>query len=117
MVRGRDAGRWSFGAGAAICGVYAISPAREGRHGRFLSRSRAIRGFGTGLVRCGTGLANSSVASLFPNPVQGDLVQQTRENCMTYQKPAVQRFGSLRELTLGGGAQLSGDATNLYHRS
>jgi len=49
--------------------------------------------------------------------VQGDLVQQTRENCMTYQKPAVQRFGSLRELTLGGGAQLSGDATNLYHRS
>jgi hypothetical protein len=36
---------------------------------------------------------------------------------MTYQKPAVQRFGSLRELTLGGGAQLAGDATNLYHRS
>jgi hypothetical protein len=36
---------------------------------------------------------------------------------MTYQKPAVQRFGSLRELTLGGGAQESGDATNLYHRS
>ena len=36
---------------------------------------------------------------------------------MSYQKPTVQRFGSLRELTLGGGAQLSGDATNLYHRS
>ena len=36
---------------------------------------------------------------------------------MKYEKPAVQRFGSLRELTLGGGAQLSGDATNLYHRS
>jgi hypothetical protein len=36
---------------------------------------------------------------------------------MTYQKPAVQRFGSLRELTLGGGPSLSGDATNLYHRS
>jgi len=36
---------------------------------------------------------------------------------MTYQKPAVQRFGSLRELTLGGGANLAGDATNLYHRS
>ena len=82
-----------------------------------MSPSRAARRLGTGLVRCGTGLANSSVASLFPNPVQGDLVQQTRENCMTYQKPAVQRFGSLRELTLGGGAQLSGDATNLYHRS
>ncbi|MFL5618766.1 MAG: lasso RiPP family leader peptide-containing protein [Gemmatimonadaceae bacterium] len=36
---------------------------------------------------------------------------------MTYQKPAVQRFGSLRELTLGGGGTPSGDATNLYHRS
>jgi hypothetical protein len=36
---------------------------------------------------------------------------------MTYEKPAVQRFGSLRELTLGGGASLSGDATNPYHRS
>ena len=30
-----------------------------------------------------------------------------------YQKPAVTRFGSLRELTLGGGQQLNGDATNL----
>jgi hypothetical protein len=36
---------------------------------------------------------------------------------MKYEKPVVQRFGSLRELTLGGGSQLSGDATNLYHRS
>ena len=36
---------------------------------------------------------------------------------MKYEKPVVQRFGTLRELTLGGGAQLSGDATNLYHRS
>ncbi|HEU4720290.1 MAG TPA: lasso RiPP family leader peptide-containing protein [Gemmatimonadaceae bacterium] len=36
---------------------------------------------------------------------------------MTYEKPLVKRFGSLRELTLGGGAQESGDATNLYHRS
>jgi hypothetical protein len=36
---------------------------------------------------------------------------------MTYDKPAVQRFGSLRELTLGGGSQTQGDATNLYHRS
>jgi len=34
-----------------------------------------------------------------------------------YQKPSVTRYGSLRELTLGGGAQMSGDATNLYHRS
>ena len=36
---------------------------------------------------------------------------------MKYEKPVVQRFGSLRELTLGGGAQTTGDATNLYHRS
>jgi len=36
---------------------------------------------------------------------------------MKYEKPSVQRFGSLRELTLGGGSQRSGDATNLYHRS
>ena len=36
---------------------------------------------------------------------------------MKYEKPTVQRFGSLRELTLGGGPQTEGDATNLYHRS
>ena len=36
---------------------------------------------------------------------------------MKYEKPAVQRFGSLRELTLGNGPQLGGDATSLYHRS
>jgi hypothetical protein len=34
-----------------------------------------------------------------------------------YEKPIVTRFGSLRELTLGGGQQMSGDATNMYHRS
>jgi hypothetical protein len=36
---------------------------------------------------------------------------------MTYTKPAVQRFGTMTELTLGGGPSLGGDATNLYHRS
>jgi hypothetical protein len=36
---------------------------------------------------------------------------------MTYKKPAVPLFGSLRELTLGNGPQLGGDATSLYHRS
>ncbi len=36
---------------------------------------------------------------------------------MTYQKPAVQRLGSLREVTLGAGPNQPGDATNLYHRS
>lgn len=34
-----------------------------------------------------------------------------------YQKPVVTRFGTLHELTLGGGPQEQGDATNLYHRS
>jgi hypothetical protein len=36
---------------------------------------------------------------------------------MKYEKPAVQRLGSLRELTLGTGPNTPGDATNLYHRS
>lgn len=36
---------------------------------------------------------------------------------MKYEKPAVQRFGTLRELTLGGGPINGGDATNMYHRS
>jgi hypothetical protein len=36
---------------------------------------------------------------------------------MTYEKPVVQRFGTLRELTLGGGPANAGDATNIYHRS
>ncbi len=34
-----------------------------------------------------------------------------------YEKPAVTRFGSLRELTQGGGPAGGGDATNVYHRS
>ena len=40
-----------------------------------------------------------------------------REERMKYEKPAVQRLGSLRELTLGSGPSTPGDATNLYHRS
>ena len=36
---------------------------------------------------------------------------------MKYEKPAVQRFGSLHELTLGAGPRLGGDATSVYHRS
>ena len=36
---------------------------------------------------------------------------------MKYEKPTVSRFGTVRELTLGGGNQLAGDATNMYHRS
>jgi len=41
----------------------------------------------------------------------------SREGDMKYEKPAVQRFGSLRELTLGNGPRLGGDAVSLYHRS
>ena len=56
--------------------------------------------------------------SPIPPPAgRSDHMPQTSEMSMAYQKPVVQRFGSLRELTLGGGAQLQGDATNLYHRS
>ena len=39
------------------------------------------------------------------------------ESTMKYEKPAVQRYGSLRELTLGNGPRLGGDAVSLYHRS
>ena len=39
------------------------------------------------------------------------------ESTMKYEKPVVQRFGSLRELTLGNGPRLGGDAVSLYHRS
>jgi len=34
-----------------------------------------------------------------------------------YEKPVVQRFGTLRELTLGQGPNLGGDAQSIYHRS
>lgn len=36
---------------------------------------------------------------------------------MTYTKPTVTRFGTLREVTLGNGPRLGGDAVSLYHRS
>ena len=39
------------------------------------------------------------------------------ESTMKYEKPAVQRYGSLRELTLGNGPRLGGDASSIYHRS
>jgi len=34
-----------------------------------------------------------------------------------YEKPQVKRYGSLQELTQGGGMTSGGDATNVYHRS
>jgi len=40
-----------------------------------------------------------------------------QEEKMKYEKPAVQRWGTLRELTLGSGPNTPGDATSLYHRS
>jgi hypothetical protein len=36
---------------------------------------------------------------------------------MKYEKPVVQRFGTLREITLGGGPLNGGDATDIFHRS
>ena len=36
---------------------------------------------------------------------------------MKYEKPTVQRFGSIREFTLGNGPRMGGDATSMYHRS
>jgi hypothetical protein len=34
-----------------------------------------------------------------------------------YEKPVVQRFGTLRDLTFGSGPAGGGDATSIYHRS
>lgn len=34
-----------------------------------------------------------------------------------YEKPKVERFGTLRELTLGGGPLIGGDGVDPYHRS
>jgi len=34
-----------------------------------------------------------------------------------YEKPAVQRFGNLRDLTMGNGPSGGGDATSIWHRS
>jgi hypothetical protein len=34
-----------------------------------------------------------------------------------YEKPEVRRYGTVREITLGQGPSLGGDATSLYHRS
>jgi len=65
----------------------------------------------------GTRLAIATSAGRAVHPAWGIPITFFWRDVMTYQKPAVQRFGSLRELTLGGGAQLAGDATNLYHRS
>ena len=36
---------------------------------------------------------------------------------LMYEKPLVQRFGSLRELTAGQGPNLGGDPASVYHRS
>lgn len=36
---------------------------------------------------------------------------------MKYEKPAVQRFGTVREITLGNGPRLGGDSQSIYHRS
>ena len=41
---------------------------------------------------------------------------ECKESLM-YEKPTVQRLGSLRELTLGLGPNLGGDPASVYHRS
>jgi hypothetical protein len=69
------------------------------------------------MARGGTRLAIVLSAGRVGHPAWGIPTTFFWRDVMTYQKPVVQRFGSLRELTLGGGAELSGDATNLYHRS
>ena len=40
-----------------------------------------------------------------------------RKGVEMYEKPVVQRLGSLRELTLGLGPNLGGDSQSVYHRS
>jgi hypothetical protein len=65
---------------------------------------------------------NSEVGLLAAAPVAAVLggiphALDNLEGTMTYVKPVVQRFGSLRDVTLGNGPLDGGDATSLYHRS
>jgi hypothetical protein len=39
------------------------------------------------------------------------------EGVIMYEKPAIQRYGTLQELTLGQGPLAGGDATSVFHRS
>jgi hypothetical protein len=57
----------------------------------------------------------STKAPLSPDPV---LRHATilKESVM-YEKPAVQRFGTLRDITQGLGPALGGDPQSVYHRS
>jgi hypothetical protein len=42
---------------------------------------------------------------------------QIAKESLMYEKPVVQRLGSLRELTWGLGPNLGGDPASVYHRS
>ena len=59
-----------------------------------------------------TAVSESDVAGPAHEPRSTD-----RKGAVMYEKPEVKRFGSLRELTQGGGPAGGGDATNVYHRS
>ena len=55
-----------------------------------------------------------------PGPTSPDRFRAPKHRSprsIMYEKPAVQRFGSLRELTMGSGPSTGGDATSVYHRS
>jgi hypothetical protein len=43
--------------------------------------------------------------------------ETVRKGEVMYEKPVVQRLGSLRERTLGLGPNLGGDPASVYHRS
>ena len=53
--------------------------------------------------------------SLVPDSVTSSKHRSQRS--AMYETPEVKRFGSIRELTQGGGPAGGGDATNVYHRS
>jgi len=41
----------------------------------------------------------------------------SQKESVMYEKPAVQRFGTLRDITQGLGPALGGDPQSVYHRS
>jgi len=63
---------------------------------------------------------NTMRTTAAPCPTSPDRHRATKhrsQGAVMYEKPEVKRFGSLRELTQGGGPAGGGDATNVYHRS
>lgn len=50
-------------------------------------------------------------------PPLGEQPSTLRKGICMYQKPAVERFGTLREITQAGGTPTPGDPSNTFHRS